>query len=231
MGFYDKDIKKQKAIIIAVMAVLFIVFAAVGIAVGIPLAKYVSEPEQFRRWIKSLGYLGDGAYIILVILQVVVALIPGEPIEMLGGYAFGILRGTVLYLIGAFIGSIIVFLLVKKFGKIAAEIFFSKEKIESLKILQISPKRTLIFTVIFTVPGTPKDLLAYFAGLTDMKFSAWLIIAALGRIPSAITSTISGSVLGDGKYTALMITLAVTLVLSLAGFIVYKFIIGKNKEK
>ncbi len=231
MSFYDKEAKKQKAIIIAVMAFLFIIFSAVSIVVGIPLAKYVSKPELFREWIDSLGILGDGAYVLLVILQVVVALIPGEPVEMLGGYAFGIWHGTVLYLLGAFIGSIIVFLLVKKFGKTAAQIFFSKEKIESLKILQTSPKRTLIFTVIFTIPGTPKDLLAYFAGLTDMKFSTWLIIAAFGRIPSAITSTISGSALGDGKYVSLIITLAVTLALSLIGLLVYKFIIGKNKEK
>lgn len=230
MGFYDKNIKKQKAIIVAIMVLLFLAFAAVGVVVGVPLVKSASEPEHFREWIKSLGFLGDGAYILLVILQVVVAFIPGEPIEILGGYAFGILRGTVLYLIGAFIGSIIVFFLVRKFGRIAAEIFFSKEKIESLKILQTSPKRTLIFSVIFTIPGTPKDLLAYFAGLTDMKFTTWLIIAALGRIPSAITSTISGSALGDGKYTSLIITVAVTLVLSLAGLLVYKFIIGK-KEK
>ncbi len=230
MSFYDKDIKKQKAIIIAVMVVLFLVFAAVGIVVGVPLARSASEPEHFRDWISSLGWLGNGAYVLLVILQVVVALIPGEPVEILGGYAFGIWRGTLLYLIGAFIGSVIVFLLVKKFGKVAAEIFFSKEKLDSLKILQTSPKRTLIFSVIFTVPGTPKDLLAYFAGLTDMKLSTWLIIAAFGRIPSAITSTISGSALGDGKYVSLVITLAVTLVLSLAGLLVYKFIIGKKEE-
>lgn len=228
MSFHDQNIKRQKIIIIAVMALLFAAFAAVGITVGIPLVRSASEPEHFREWIGSLGFLGDAAYIVLVVLQVVVALIPGEPIELLGGYAFGIVRGTVLYLIGAFIGSVIVFLFVRKFGRIAAETFFSKEKIDSLKILQTSPKRTLIFSVIFTVPGTPKDLLAYFAGLTDMKLSTWLLIAAFGRIPSAITSTISGSALGDGKYTAVAITVGVTLLLSLAGLLIYKFVIKKK---
>ncbi|MBQ9746776.1 MAG: TVP38/TMEM64 family protein [Clostridia bacterium] len=228
MSFYDQNIKRQKIIIIAVMAFLFAAFAAVGVVVGIPLVKSASEPENFRLWIKSLGFLGDAAYIVLVVLQVVVALIPGEPIELLGGYAFGIVRGTVLYLIGAFIGSVIVFLFVRKFGRVAAEIFFSKEKIDSLGFLHTSPKRTLIFSVIFTVPGTPKDLLAYFAGLTDMKFSTWLLIAAFGRIPSAITSTISGSALGNGKYTAAIITVAVTLLLSGIGVLIYKLVIKKK---
>ena len=211
------------------MAFLLIAFAAIGIVVGIPLVRSASEPEHFRQWIESLGLLGDFASMALVMLQVVVAVIPGEPVEILGGYAFGVWHGTMLYLIGAFAGSLIVFLFVRKFGKTAAEIFFSREKLDSLKFLHTSPKRTVIFSVIFTVPGTPKDLLVYFAGLTDMKLSTWLLISAFGRIPSAITSTIGGSALGDGKYSSALLALIVTVFLSLAGFLVYKFILKERK--
>lgn len=211
------------------MAFLLIAFAAIGIVVGVPLVRSASEPEHFREWIESLGLWGDFAYMALVMLQVVVAVIPGEPVEILGGYAFGVWHGTMLYLIGAFAGSLIVFLFVRKFGKTAAEIFFSREKLDSLKFLHTSPKRTVIFSVIFTVPGTPKDLLVYFAGLTDMKLSIWIIISAFGRIPSAITSTIGGSALGDGKYSSALLALIVTVFLSLAGFLVYKFILKERK--
>ncbi|MBQ8447756.1 MAG: TVP38/TMEM64 family protein [Clostridia bacterium] len=229
MSFQEQNIKKQKIIIIAIMAFLCAAFAAVGVIVGVPLVKSASNPEHFREWIDSLGYLGDFAYMALVVLQVVVAIIPGEPVEILGGYAFGIWHGTMLYLIGAFIGSVIVFLFVRRFGKVAAEIFFSKEKIDSLKILQTSPKRTLIFSIIFTVPGTPKDLLVYFAGLTDMRLSTWLIIAAFGRIPSAVTSTVMGETLGNQKYTSAIVTLGITLALSLIGVLIYKFVIKEKK--
>ena len=228
MSFRDKNLKTQKIIVVTAMVLLLTVFSAVSISVGVPLVRSASDPENFRMWIDSLGFLGAGAYVMLVILQVIVAFIPGEPVEVLGGYAFGILEGTLLYLIGAFIGSIIVFLFVRKFGRTAAEIFFSKEKLEALKILQTSPKRTLIFTVIFTVPGTPKDLLVYFAGLTDIKLSTWILIAAFGRIPSVITSTIIGSGLGQEKYLSAMITFGVTLVISAVGLLVYKLVI---KEK
>ena len=211
------------------MALLFAAFTAIAIVVGVPLARSAQSPEHFREWIESLGVLGDLAYVALVMLQVIVAFIPGEPVEILGGYAFGVWHGTALYLIGAFAGSLIVFLFVRKFGKTAVEIFFSKEKLESLKILHASPKRTLIFSIIFTVPGTPKDLLVYFAGLTDMKLSTWIIISAFGRIPSVITSTISGSALGEGKYSSALLALIVTAFLSLAGFLVYKFILKERK--
>ena len=224
-----KNNKKQKIIVAIIIAVLIIIFSVISVVIGIPLVKSASEPEAFRSWVQGLGFKGDLAYIGLVILQVVVALIPGEPVELLGGYAFGILKGTALYLIGSFVGSIIVFLLVRKFGMMAAEIFFPKEKLESLKILQTSPKRTLIFSVIFTIPGTPKDLLAYFAGLTDMKFKTWMLISSFGRIPSAITSTISGSALGDKNYLDAVISIAATLIISGIGIIIYKTII-KNKK-
>lgn len=229
MGSDDKNLKNKKIMIVTAMILLLAVFAAVSISVGVPLVRSVSNPENFRAWIDSLGFLGAGAYIMLVILQVIVAFIPGEPVEILGGYAFGILDGTLLYLVGAFIGSVIVFLLVRKFGKTAAEIFFSKEKLESLKILQTSPKRTLVFTVIFTVPGTPKDLLVYFAGLTDMKFSVWMLIAGLGRIPAVVTSTIIGSGLGQEKYLSAMITFGVTLIISAVGLLIYKLVLGKKQ--
>jgi uncharacterized membrane protein YdjX (TVP38/TMEM64 family) len=62
-----------------------------------------------------------------------------------------------------------------------------------------------------------------------MKLSAWLLICSLGRIPSAITSTIGGSALGDGEYSSALLALIVTAFLSLAGFLVYKFVIKERK--
>jgi uncharacterized membrane protein YdjX (TVP38/TMEM64 family) len=224
MSFHDQNIKKQKIIIIAVMAFLFAAFAAVGVIVGIPLVESASNPEHFRLWIDSLGLLGDFAYMALVVLQVVVAIIPGEPVEILGGYAFGAWHGTMLYLLGAFIGSLIVFLFVRKFGKVAADVFFSKEKLDSLKFLHSSPKRAIIFSIIFTVPGTPKDLLCYFAGLTRIKLSHFIFISAVARIPSVVTSSIGGSMLGQQKYVTAVIAFAVTILISLIGLLIYKMI-------
>jgi uncharacterized membrane protein YdjX (TVP38/TMEM64 family) len=62
-----------------------------------------------------------------------------------------------------------------------------------------------------------------------MRLSTWLLISFFGRIPSAVTSTVGGSALGDGKYTAAIVALIVTAVLSLAGFLVYKLILKERK--
>ena len=96
------------------------------------------------------------------------------------------------------------------------EVFFPADKLEKLHfLLHTSPKRTALFWLIFTVPGTPKDLLCYFAGLTDLPWGTWLLIATVGRLPSIVTSTVGGSALGEQNYRAAVIAFAIALELDL----------------
>ena len=158
----------------------------------------------------------------------IIAFIPGEPLEILGGYAFGTIEGTLLFLISSTIGSVLIFLLVRKFGMRFAEIFFTKEKLQSLNFLKSSSKKNYLFFIIYALPGTPKDLLSYFAGFTDMKLSVWLFICTVGRLPSLITSIIGGSALGTKNYTSAIIVFAVTAVISGLGLLIYNKISKKR---
>lgn len=172
--------KQKKLIAWAAIAIFLLLSAAVGWFIGRPLVRFASRPEEFRLWVDGHGLLGMAAYVGMVFLQVVVAVIPGEPLEISGGYAFGALRGSVLCLLGGVLGSVAVFALVRRFGRELVEIFFPREKLEKLKFLQSSPKRDALFWLIFTVPGTPKDLLCYFAGLTDLSWGKWLLLCTVG---------------------------------------------------
>ena len=69
--------------------------------VGRPMIRFVSEPEKFRLWVDEHGIWGRLAFIGMVIFQIIVAIIPGEPLEIGAGYAFGAVEGTILCLIGA----------------------------------------------------------------------------------------------------------------------------------
>ncbi len=80
------------------------------------------------------------------------------------------------------------------------------------------------------IPGTPKDLLSYFAGLTDVKIPVWLIICSLGRFPSIITSTIGGDAIGTKNYMLAVAVFVITMVISIAGILVYKYICKKNEK-
>ncbi|MCM1308829.1 MAG: TVP38/TMEM64 family protein [Butyrivibrio sp.] len=222
--------KKKKIIVSAVVVSVVILMAAVTYYVGKPMIKFVSEPERFRAWVDNHGIWGRLAFLGMTMLQVIVAVIPGEPMELVAGYAFGSVEGTALCIIGATLGGIPVFLLVRKFGMRAVEVFFSKEKTDSLKFLKSSPKRDMWIFILFLIPGTPKDLLNYFVGLTDMKMSKWLLISLVARFPSIVTSTVGGDALGMKKYAFAAVVFAATLAVSAAGIAAYNKICRRHKE-
>lgn len=223
--------KQKKLIGWAAIAIFLLLSAVVGWFVGRPLVRFASQPEQFRQWVDDHGLMGCAAYVGMVFLQVVVAVIPGEPLEISGGYAFGAVRGSLLCLLGAFLGSVAVFALVRRFGRELVDIFFPREKLEKLKFLQSSPKRDALFWLVFMVPGTPKDLLCYFAGLTDLPWGIWLLIATVGRLPSIVTSTVGGSALGEQNYRAAVIAFALALAVAGVGYVIYRAVCRRHGQK
>jgi len=213
--------KQQKIIAGIAFGIFLLMMGLLGWFIGVPVYRFAKEPEMFRAWVDSAGAWGRLAYMGMVIVQILVALIPGEAMEIAGGYAFGALEGTILCLIAAGVGSLMVFGLVRRFGVRLVEVFFSLEKLRSLRFLKASKRRDFLFLLVFMLPGTPKDLLCYFAGLTDIKFAPWLLICTLGRIPSIITSTLGGDALGEERYLAAVLVFVITFAISGAGLILY----------
>ncbi len=218
--------KKIKALVLFAVFLLFTGFVAYfG---GVPLIKFMNDPEGFRAWVDGKGIIAPILFIFMVLFQVVVAVVPGEPFEIAAGYAFGYLWGTVYFMVGSIIGSALIFLFVRKYGQRFCDIFFDREKINKLKFLRNTKRNKALFFIIFSIPGTPKDLLSYFAGLSDMSFKTWMFIASVGRIPSLITSVIGGGAIGDGDYTMAAVVFGVAIVLSIAGYFIYSGIMKKH---
>lgn len=216
--------RKVVRIILIILTLLFCVF------LGYVIVKFATNKELFKTWMNDHGVFGAIIYIIMVMFQVIVALVPGEPVEIAGGYAFGAIQGTLLYLIGSTIGSMLVFLLVKKYGGELVEMVFSNKDIKGLEFLR-NKKREVLLIFLFVIPGTPKDLLCYFAGLTTINTRVWLIVCSLGRIPSIVTSTIGGDALQRSDYAWSIVAFVIALVISLAGIIVYRIIHKKHNDK
>lgn len=223
--------KQQKRLAALAVALLIVFSAAIIVFVGVPLLRFARQPEQFRAWVDQRGFCGRLAFIGMVVLQILVAIIPGEPLEIAAGYAFGALEGTLLCLLAGALGSVAVFFLVRRYGVRLVEVFFSQEKLHSLRFLKSSPARNLLFLIVFMIPGTPKDLLCYFAGLTDLPFGVWLLICSLGRLPSIVTSTIGGSALGTKQYVFAAAVFAATLLISGAGLWLYGRICRRHAQK
>lgn len=223
--------KEKKLLSGGAVAIFVLLSAAAAWFIGRPMVRFAREPEAFRQWVADHGIWGMAAYTGMVFLQVLVAIIPGEPLEIAGGYAFGAVWGTLLCLLGAFLGSVAVFAVVRKWGVPLVEVFFPREKLEKLSFLKTSPKRTALLWLVFTVPGTPKDLLCYFAGLTDLPWGTWLLIATVGRLPSIVTSTVGGSALGEQNYRAAVIAFALALAVAGVGYVIYRAVCRRHGQK
>lgn len=216
--------KQRKAVWLAGFVIFLLFCGAVGWFIGRPMVRLADDPEAFRVWVDSFGVWGRLVFVGMVFLQVLVALIPGEPIELMAGYMFGTLEGSLLSMAGILLGSLVVFLLVRKLGTKFVQVFFKEKEIKRLSFLK-DPKKSMVLTfILMTIPGTPKDLLSYFVGLTPVKLWQWLLIVLVARIPSLVTSTASGAAAGQENYVLAGIVFAVTVALSIAGLIYYRYI-------
>ena len=106
----------------------------------------------------------------------------------------------------------------------AVEVSFPLEKLNELKFLQNKRRLTLWVFFLFFLPGTPKDVLCYIVGLTNLPLRSWLIISTIAPIPSIITSTIGGDALGMGDYAFAVLVFVITLVISGLGLLAYRAI-------
>jgi len=222
--------KQQKALYAVSLTVFFLFCGAVGWFIGIPMIRFAEEPEAFRAWVDASGIWGRIIFIGMVILQVIVAFIPGEAIELAAGYAFGGLEGTVLSMVGILLGSWIIFMLVRKFGVKMVEVFFSKDKIAQVGFLNNQKKTKVLAFLLMLIPGTPKDFLSYFAGLTRLDLKQWLVIVCTARLPSVLTSTLTGAAAGEKQYALAVILLALTGLISIAGILYYRYICKQENE-
>ena len=223
--------EKQKKWVFAAAFVVFVVFCALtGWLIGVPMVEFANDPERFRAWVDASGIWGRVLFVGMVVLQVVVAFIPGEPVELAAGYAFGFWEGSALTMAGFLLGSWLVFALVRKFGVKLVEVFFHKNKIAELRFLQNPRKAKIIAFLLMLIPGTPKDFLSYFAGLTPLTLSQWLRIVAFARIPSLVTSSLTGAAAGEENYILSGVMLAVTLIISISGILYYRHICKQENK-
>lgn len=214
--------KGQKIAAIASIAVFFIVLALLAVFVGGPIIKTLGDPASFRDWVEARGIWGRVLFVGIMVLQVIIAFIPAEPLEIAAGYAFGAVWGTLLVWLGLVLGTMIVFLFVRKIGVKAVEVFFPREKIDSIKYLNNEKALNAAAFTLFLIPGTPKDLLTYVAGLTKIRLLPWVLLTSLARIPSVVTSTISGNALGLQHYGLAIIVFAATALVSGVGILLYR---------
>jgi uncharacterized membrane protein YdjX (TVP38/TMEM64 family) len=188
---------------------------------AVRLYDILHDPHRLKELIASFGPYSPLAFIIIQILQVVVAPIPGGPIEFLGGYLFGIKAGLLYSMIGLILGSWLAFSLARIFEKWAVEKFVSAEHRKKFDYL-IGHEGVILSLLLFLIPCFPKDALCYILGLTPMHLGIFLLVSTVGRIPGTLMATLQGAKAFDQQYETLLILLGFSTLLILVFYIYHE---------
>jgi len=176
------------------------------------------DQQEFKKTISSFGAYAPLAYIILQVLQVVIAPIPGGAIEFLGGVLFGVKAGFIYSMIGLTLGSWLAFSLARIFEKIAVEKFVSEQTRKKFDYL-VEHQGVILSFILFLIPGFPKDALCYILGLTPMHLGIFLIISTIGRIPGTLIACLQGGKAFDHQYYTFGVLLGVSFLVILVFYI------------
>jgi uncharacterized membrane protein YdjX (TVP38/TMEM64 family) len=195
--------------------VFLFVFLALSFSLyHLGLFHFFMDRERLIVWIHSLGAWGFAGFILLQVVQVVAAPIPGEATGVLGGYLYGPVAGVVLSTIGLTVGSFLAFSLSRFFGRPLTEKFVDAKTMERFDYL-LHHKGVFLIFLLFLIPGFPKDYLCYILGLGHLTTLEFLSIATTGRLLGTMLLTLGGTFLRNHQYYrfSLLSGAAVVLVL------------------
>ena len=211
------------------------IIAFVGLIIYLfPIMKNLTTTEgqvQFKNTVSDSGIYGMLMLLGLQVAQIVLVVLPGEPLEFLAGMCYGTIGGAIFIFVSVAITTTLIFMLVRKYGKKYIYEFFKKEKIDKIensKLFKNPQKVELIMMILFLIPGTPKDLLVYIGGLLPIKPLRFILISTFARFPSVISSTIAGANVVNGNFKISILAYGITFALTgIFIFIINKF--DKNK--
>jgi uncharacterized membrane protein YdjX (TVP38/TMEM64 family) len=177
--------------------------------------------HELKGFISSFGPYSPIAYILLQVIQVVVAPIPGGAIEFLGGYLFGAKGGFFYSMIGLLLGSWLAFSIARIFKKVAVEKFVSEQTRNKFDYL-IEHQGVILSFILFLIPGFPKDALCYILGLTPMHLGIFIFISTVGRIPGTLMATLQGAKAFDHQYRFFLILMGISALVILVFYIYHE---------
>lgn len=203
-----KILKENKKIIVF-FGLSLLIMAVMCFLLYHPMINFLSDPTKLRSWLQERGVLGILCLLFMMALQVIFVFLPGEIIEVLAGFIYGPINGMLICLLGAAIGSIIIFYLVRKWKIVFVSHILKKDQLEEVSFLKNQTKLEYILFLIFFIP------------FTNMSVKTFLVITSIARIPPIITSTIFGIAFGIKNYQFGMLVFIVTGCVALLGIFIY----------
>jgi len=209
--------EKRKLILASgLLTVLLAVTAAMAITGHLQqlfrmLLEVFEGREQLRTYLEGWGIWAPVVFVVLQVLQVVIAPIPGELTGIVGGFVFGSLVSIIYSTLGLTVGSLIAFAAARIIGLPLVKLVISEETLNKFHFLT-ERRGAIASLILFLIPGFPKDILCYLLGLSPMSYITFLVVCGLGRIPGTAMLSFSGAAIYEEDWRLLIIVAIATLV-------------------
>ena len=167
---------------IAAVATMLLVGDDIG-TLWTGLSETLASPDAFKAWVEGLGAWGPIGYFFAQAAQVVVVPIPGTLFPPVGALAFGPWPALALSVAGMALGSAVVFLVARRWGRPLAVKLVGAERIHRYESL-MTARGGLLIWLVFLLPFLPDDAVCALAGLSGIGFGRFMVIATVGRIPA-----------------------------------------------
>ncbi len=203
----------------------FIAFFALMVIVVILIWPYIHEafePGGLSRVIDDVRNAGPLGFLILLamqFMQIVVAFIPGEVVQMAAGMMYGPWLGAAVVLLGCIISSAFVFAVVHRLGAPFVRDMVPTKYLDKFNAFEESGKLSIVVFILFLIPAMPKDTFTYLVPLTNMRMRDFLVLSNVGRIPGIVISTYAANGLVDGNITQSIIIFAVVAVIAIVAIV------------
>ena len=209
--------------LISILKLLLLLVIVIGIPANILLYHH-DWIDQFKNFDNIITFLEQYhwqsilIYLVLQVLQIIISILPGQVFHFAAGYLYTFFPAFLLTLAGSAIGTTISFFLAKLLGKDGVHLFLGKNR-TAYYLERLNSKRsyTIVF-LIYLIPGIPKDIVSYAAGISDIRFKPFLLLSMIGRIPGMSGSLLIGALYMKGHFILMGIVAgiaAITFILCL----------------
>ena len=219
----------NKRLTFRILFLLLLIISSVYIFIHFDLYLLFEDKPKLENFIRSYPY-DQLIFILIQIIQVAAAPIPGEVTGFIGGIIYGPLWGTIYSTIGLTLGSWLAFMLARFFGMELLEKVIKPETIKKFDYF-MEHQGILVSLLLFMIPGFPKDLLCYIMGVSRIPTRTFLIVSTAGRLPGTILLSFTGHYADDGQYILLAVILGVGIALSIAAYFYHDQILAFLKKK
>ena len=210
--------QKHRNTLYILVLLLFILVFPLMLKFGY-LDKLDLNPDNIKERLLAFGPYSPLILITIQFILAIISVLPSALFSIAGGYLFGPFYGTLYSLIGMMLGSLVVFMVAKKFGRSFAERLVDKKELQHFDMF-FKKKGLLVFILADYISLFPRDTVSLCAGLTKIKKSKFIIISLIGFIPALIILNYFGSQLSRNIFDYKVIVIGAIIVASL---VLYNF--------